>query len=155
MALNNSQVSESNHLIVSNISKVIKLFYFKPCTLPLNTSSFPSGIDTIFWCPFLQLKLALEVRYVTIQRPLWSFITLRPSHSNIRAPWRQASAFSTSSCFTQPRNEQSCWETQTLHAIQLTADQSLFTCSNNSAEHKKGNFVGAFILDWQHQQKLE
>lgn len=58
-------------------------------------------------------------------------------------------------CFTQSRNEASRSGTQTLYAIQLTAEQSLFTCSEMSTEQKKGNFVGIIILDWQHQQKLE
>lgn len=35
------------------------------------------------------------------------------------------------------------------HAIQLTAEQSLFTCSEMSIEYKKGNFVRIIILDWQ------
>lgn len=55
-------------MIVNNIRKVIKLFYFKTSTLALNTSNFPSGIDILLLCAFLQLKFALEVKYVII---LW------------------------------------------------------------------------------------
>lgn len=39
--------------------------------------------------------------------------------------------------------------TMSLHAMQLTAEQNLFTCSEMSIEHKKGNFVRIIILDWQ------
>lgn len=39
--------------------------------------------------------------------------------------------------------------TLSLRATQLTAEQSLFTCSEMSTEHKKGNFVRIIILDGQ------
>lgn len=37
--------------------------------------------------------------------------------------------------------------TMSLHAMQLTAEQNLFTCSEMSIEYKKGNFVRIIILD--------
>lgn len=39
--------------------------------------------------------------------------------------------------------------TLSLCATQLTAEQSLLTCSEMSTEHKKGNFVRIIILDGQ------
>lgn len=55
-------------MIVKNIRKVVKLFYFKTSTLALNTSSFPYGIDILLLCRFLWLKFAAEAKYVII---LW------------------------------------------------------------------------------------
>lgn len=39
--------------------------------------------------------------------------------------------------------------TLSLRAMQLTAEQNLFSCSVMSIEDKKGNFARIIILDWQ------